>query len=291
MALAHLEIIFAGFFFGLLGVLGKQVFSLGFTPGELLALRFLISSSVLALVLAVFNRQAFQLPLRIVLRCFVLGVFGYALFSSMFFMALARLPASLTVLLLYLYPVFVTLGGALFFGEKVGGRQIGAVFLALMGLTFLLNLPEILNGTASVSSTGVLLGIGSAVFYSIYILGSKRWVAGFSPWGVIFYIQAAAALVLSLIEFRVSDTSALMSHLQSAWILFFIIGVVCTLLAMSLFLRGLQKLPGYQVSVLSMSEPVTGVVLAVLFLGESFLPVQGLGAVGILAAMVLLLRR
>lgn len=56
---------------------------------------------------------------------------------------------------------------------------------------------------------------------------------------------------------------------------------------MSFFLSALQKLSSFEVSILSTAEPVTGIVLAMLFLGEKMQPLQVLGASMILGAMFL----
>ena len=65
---------------------------------------------MLALYITARNRALFRVPLVDLGKCAVLGVLGYAVFSSCFFEALNGLSASLTVLLLYTYPVIVALG-------------------------------------------------------------------------------------------------------------------------------------------------------------------------------------
>jgi drug/metabolite transporter (DMT)-like permease len=61
-------------------------------------------------------------------------------------------------------------------------------------------------------------------------------------------------------------------------------------MAMMLFLAGLQKLKSWEVSILSTTEPLTGVLLAVCLLGEKLRLAQMLGAIAVLAALVWIAR-
>jgi drug/metabolite transporter (DMT)-like permease len=65
---------------------------------------------------------------------------------------------------------------------------------------------------------------------------------------------------------------------------------VATVLAMSLFLAGLQKLKSSEVSLLSTAEPITGVALATLFWGEILSAGQWLGSAFVIAGMLLVAR-
>jgi drug/metabolite transporter (DMT)-like permease len=61
-------------------------------------------------------------------------------------------------------------------------------------------------------------------------------------------------------------------------------------MAMSLFLAGLQKLKNSEVSLLSTAEPITGVALATVFWGESLAAAQWLGAALVIGGMLLVAR-
>ena len=89
-------------------MLGKALFEKGVTPGELLSLRYALSAIVLWPVLWIRFPGQWKLEPGQAAICAALGIGGYALFSSCFFMALQGLSASLAVLLLYTYPVLVT---------------------------------------------------------------------------------------------------------------------------------------------------------------------------------------
>ena len=119
--IGSVQVVASGACFGLLGLFGKSAFERGCTPGELLSLRFSIAALMMFFGYLVFERTLLKLPRKYILYSLALGILGYALFSSCYFMALQGVSASLTVLLLYTYPLFVALFSILFFKEKING--------------------------------------------------------------------------------------------------------------------------------------------------------------------------
>ena len=132
--LGILQIVLSGVCFGFLGLFGKSLFEKGVVPGELLSLRFLTAAGLTFIFIAVTRPSLFRVSLHTLASTAGLGVFGYALFSFCFFSALKGLSVSLTVLLLYTYPVLVALGGRIFFGETIQREKLWAFPFAGLGL-------------------------------------------------------------------------------------------------------------------------------------------------------------
>lgn len=276
--LGIIQVLLSGACFGVLGVFGKWAFESGLKPGEFLALRFLLGAVFLGIWLLITDRQAFRLPKKTLFHCALLGTFGYALFSSCFFLALTGLSVSLTELLLYTYPVMVSLGAALLFHEKLGLYQKIALPMVSVGLAML-----VWHDVKIYHPVSLLYGFLSAVFYSVYILASSRLLKGVKPFASTFYINLAAGLILSALHLRPHVADALPQAYP--WIIG--TALIGTMLAMSLFLAGLQKLKSGEVSVLSTAEPVMGVLLAVIFLGERLSLAQLAGGALILTGMII----
>jgi len=274
------EILLSGFCFGFLGLFGKIAYSQGISSGEFLSFRFLLSASLLACFFLFFQWKKFLLTWQSIMHCGLLGIFGYAVFSSCFFRALQGLSASLTVLLLYTYPVFVLLGSRFLFKEELPLYKWLALPLQFIGLLMLVGLD-----ISSVDIISLLFGLGSAFFYALYILASSKLLKGVSPWSSVFYIQFFAAIALSLIYFdNINRVKEVFFHSYPVLIGTAVIG---TLMAMSLFLSALQKLKSYEASILSTAEPLTGIVLAMVFLREHLSLPQLMGAILILGAMII----
>lgn len=273
------QIIASGVCFGFLGVFGKYLYENHVKPGELLALRFSFASLLGFALLLVQRRGIIRLSWQQFAACMLLGSCGYALFSFCFFTALSGLSASLTVLLLYTYPVFVAIGGLIFFKESIPTQQLFAFPVAALGMVGLV------WGDFTVERQEALLfGMGSSIFYALYILASSRMLRKVDPLLSTPFIQLFAGLTLGSIYLRDAEHS--LNLVAANWHLILMLAFICTVLAMMLFLAGLQKLKSWEVSIISTTEPLTGVLLAILLLGERLRLPQTLGAIAVLAALI-----
>lgn len=279
-SIGYLQIIFAGFFFGFLGLFGKVAYQKGFTPGELLALRFSLSAVLLFAILIVQKQSPFSIGKKNILLSSIFGILGYAVFSSCYFYALEGISASLTVLLLYIYPILVSIGAAIFLNEKFSKTGIFALILSSVGMIFLV------WGEWSISKPIYLIfGILSAVFYGTYILLSRKLLSDVAPIKSSFFVQLGAGVALCLLHFDSIERPILL--IENNVYLIIAVSIVCSAIPLTLFLSGLQKIPSSQASILSTTEPISAILIASLALGERLLPMQIFGGVLILAGVIL----
>lgn len=280
--LGFAQIILSGICFGFLGYFGKKAYERQITPGELLALRYFISA-IITLALILFTKPAslFKMTRFQVIVSLLLGIFGYALFSSFYFLALTGLSASLTVLLLYTYPVLVALFSRLILKERMGLKGWVALFMVTTGLVGLV------YGEWSVSGARFLwFGFGSAFFYALYIILSRQYLGDVEALPSSFYVQLGAGIVLSLLFFG-QNFSRPVEIMNQHGAMIITMAILCSLMAMTLFLAGLQKVKSSEASILSMSEPISAVIVAAVLLDERLKLIQISGGVLILAGMVL----
>jgi drug/metabolite transporter (DMT)-like permease len=279
-----LQIVLSGACFGLLGYFGKSAYQAGITPAEFLALRFLVAAAMMAAFLLITRQKFWTLSPRTVGTSLLLGAVGYAVFASCFFYALKGLSASLTVLLLYLYPTMVSVCGHFFLNEKLGKKGLFALLLSTIGMVGLV------WGDMQVNEPiYLILAFSSAVFYSIYIIVSRKVLKGVPPLHSTFFILVGASIPLFLISF--SDVNRPLEIIENNALVIFGIAFVCSLLAMTLFQAGLQKVKSSEASILSTTEPLFGVLFAIILLHEPLSAMQLLGAVMVLTATVILARK
>src|SRR2546429_9150388 len=107
--------------FGSLGVFGKLAYRLGLTTPQLLSYRFALAAVLLWLAAAV-TRQGLP-PRRSLVGLAIMGGAGYVWQSGTYFTALHFIPASTNALLLYTFPVVVTLLVPVLFHEAFGWRK------------------------------------------------------------------------------------------------------------------------------------------------------------------------
>jgi drug/metabolite transporter (DMT)-like permease len=278
-ALGITQTALSGLCFGILGLTGKHLFAAGSTPGELLALRFAGAALVLWPAMVALHPREWRLPGRPLAACAALGIFGYALFSNLFFIAVRGLPASLAVLLLYTYPAIVTAVAWALWGQRVPPGRGVALPLTLGGLVLL-----VWQDLAPGRLAALGPGLGSAIFYAAYILASSRWLAGIRPLVSVTWILTFAGLAMVLLHLRDPGRAAeLVTAEPWAFAALILVGTVA---AMALFMAGLQRLRPWEVSLLSTLEPVTGIALAAAFLGERLTPLQAGGGLLVLTGLV-----
>jgi len=100
----------------------------------MLRMGFALPVYIAILIYALRAGEGYKLSLRPVLAAIGLGALGYYLCALLDFTGLVYITAQLERLLLFTYPVFVLILGALFFGVKVSRSGIGAIFIAYLGL-------------------------------------------------------------------------------------------------------------------------------------------------------------
>lgn len=279
--IGFIQIILSGACFGALGFFGKKAFENNIAPGELLALRYSISALMTGLIILITKPKSLLINRFHLISSISLGIFGYALFSSLFFMALQGLSASLSVLLLYTYPVMVAVLSQFILKEHLGKLGVYALIIVTLGIVGLV------WGEWAISQPEFLLyGIGSAFFYALYIMYSRKYLSDIPAMPSSFYVQLGAGAILTLIHFQ--NLARPLNILSHHFVLILSMAIICSLMAMTLFLAGLRRLTSSETSILSTTEPLFGVLIAALFLGEKLALIQFIGGAFILIGMILI---
>lgn len=270
--------------FGAMAIFARFAYASGADVYGLLAVRF--SLAAVALV-AVMRARGIRLPpRRRVLALAAMGGIGYVGQSFCFFSALNHAQASLVALLLYLYPLFVTLLAAVFLQERLTAGTVSALLLCSAGAGLTV-------GGGQGSALGIGLGLGAALIYSAYIVVGARLTAGVPPLATTTVVCAAAALVYGaagLLRAAAGVPPRFPGDL-GGWLALLAIALLSTVLAILTFFAGLQRLGAARASMLSTLEPVVTVVLAALLLGEQVGWTQALGGTLILVGVLWLARR
>jgi drug/metabolite transporter (DMT)-like permease len=277
--LGLLLIITSAISFGAMPIFARLAYASGADPITVLFLRFTIAAVVTTLIMIV-SKTAFPRGL-ILLELILLGAIGYVGESLAYFMALTMASAGLVALLLYIYPVLVTALSAIFLKEHLTPAKLVALFLALSGTALTIRI------TSGGSMLGILLGIAAAVDYAIYILLGSRIVRRSGPLGSTTVIIISTASVYAGI---VAIRGVTFPATSNGWMAIIAIALISTVLAFTTFFGGLKRIGPTSASTLSTFEPIVAVILAAIVLGESISPVELLGGVLILAAVVVLTR-
>ena len=274
--------------FASLSILGKLAFNADINIVTILSLRFTGAAVLLAVYLYFFHRRKLIFDTRQVVILLLLGAVGYTGQSALYFAALERNPASISSMLLYVYPGFVALFNWFLNHRVLIVREWVGLTLASFGVILTLNPVRILQsaGSGSLDLIGVALVIGSAIWYAAYIISVDRFTPRAEPWGSLVWISLGAAISFTTAG-AISHTLNFSIGLESILILLGMV-TLSTILALGTFLAGMQRVGPTTASLLSTLEPVFTVLLAIVFLGEFLTIIQTVGGGLVLAAAVLL---
>ena len=267
-------------FFGTIAIFGKFAYRLGLTTPQLLSYRFTLAALLLWSAVVVMPGS---LPARrSLIGLAIMGGAGYVGQSASYFNALHFIPASTTSLLLYTYPVVVTLLAWLLFAEPLGWTKVGAVALAFGG-TVLVVQAQVLRAAPAI---GIILALTSAAIYSGYILYGSRLLPGLPPVSATATIMSAAAVVWSTYALLTGQLIVQWSAPRLFLVAAF--AVLGTAIPVLTFIMGLRLIGASRAAILSTFEPASTVLLAVIILGETASLLQYVGGACILVSVVIL---
>jgi drug/metabolite transporter (DMT)-like permease len=177
-------------------------------------------------------------------------------------------------------PVFVTLAGFLFFGERFSKMFLAGMALAIAGAVILMG--ESLNLGAS-HLLGDALALATALFYAGYIvvvgrLRSRHGTAKIMAWSGL--VTCAALLPAALLS-----GESLWASSAQGWAVLAALGLFSHALGQSLIAYALAHLPAAFSSVALLLQPAVAALLAWLLLAEALGLRQAAGAAIILAGI------
>jgi drug/metabolite transporter (DMT)-like permease len=265
--------------FGAVVILGKFMADRDLPIPSMLAIRFALAGMVLAVALALSRT-----PLRAApgegLRLVILGGIGYAAESALFFFALRYGTAAAITLLFFTYPVWVT-GLSALMGIGVPGRLVlGALTVTVAGAALVVTA----SGGLELQPAGVAIALGSAVTFSLYLVGADQTVRATSAPAAAMWVSLSAAGGLAL--FAALSAQAQLPKGSGEWMAVAAMGILTAGAFFCLF-AGLRRLGAVRTAIVAALEPVATAILALVFLAEGLGPGVIAGGSLILAGAVI----
>jgi drug/metabolite transporter (DMT)-like permease len=265
--------------FGTLSILAKLAYSAGLGTFQLLAFRFVLAAGGMWALALLMRQNPLLLNARQLLSLLALGSVVYTGQSTTYFTALRSLPATICILIVYIYPSLVVVSDWLFSRRPVSGWHGVAVVGSFLGVALLL------GGTQFRIAWALVFAFAAPVLYTIYFLLGERVMSSVPALAASAVIMSGAALAFCVIA--VFDRQLVLPRTATGWAVGCAIATVPTMLAISLLMAGLPRIGAARAALLSTLEPLVTVLLAVVLLGDqlSLLQVAG-GAFVILAVVV-----
>jgi EamA-like transporter family. len=263
--------------FGTLGIFGKVAPTVDLSTATLLGARFAGATVIFWALLAGSGHGRLR-STRLFAAEVGLGAV-YGVMSIAYFEGLAWLSAGVAALLLFTYPVQVTLGAAAVLDEPVTLPKVLALVAAVSGVALVME-----SGAEFALAGAALVGIAS-LCYTVYAMGTRVLMAEMHP--LVHAAHTFLGVTATVLGYgAVTDTLSLPAT-SDGWWLIAGITVFGTVVPILLFSAGLARIEASRASIVSTSEPLTTVGLGIVLLGEAFTVTIGVGAALILSGVVL----
>ncbi|GAB7522647.1 DMT family transporter [Paraburkholderia sp. 2C] len=237
-----------------------------------------VFGSVALLLFAFATKQSLRLATLKDTAALALSGIILALHWFSFFHSIQVSTVALGLLSFSTFPLFTTLLEPLVFGERIRRADMVTAFVVTVGLALVTPSLDFSNHLTQ----GVLWGILSALAYAVLALLSRQYTARYPSACVSFYQQAVAAICI--VPFALQAQSPISG---TDWLYLIVLGVVFTALGQGLVVASLKHLNAQTTSVVFGLEPVYGIALAWLLIGETPALRTALGGVLICGAVVL----
>ncbi len=240
--------------FGFAGLFGKWI---DLSPVAIVLGRAAVAAAALGIVLLRTRAVRRPFELRLVTNGAVL-----ALHWVSFFAAIQTATVAIGLLGFASFPLFVLILEWLLLRRQWTARKAATALLVTVGLIALVPSFSLQDRTLQ----GLAWGLVSGFTFALLAVLNRRLVASRRAVDVAFWQNLTAALCL--LPFAWASPAALGAIGARDVALILVLGLVCTALAHTLFIAGLRDISAHTASVIVALEPVYGIALALVLLGE-----------------------
>ncbi|MDD3042358.1 MAG: DMT family transporter [Methanosarcinaceae archaeon] len=212
---------------------------------------------------------------------FLLGVWQAGVLVS-YYEAIHYTNVSISVLLLYTAPVYVTLLAPFLLKERLTPRNLAALLLSLAGVLIVVGPDALFSSGGKGYLLGVLMGLFSGFFYACIIMTSRYLKDEYTGLEQLFH-STAVALVL-LFPYTLKASSAIV--FENLPVILFM-GVMVTSVGAILYFTGLMHVKAQNASIISLLEPVSAILCAYVLLKDPISSGTLLGCFLILSSSLL----
>ncbi len=283
---------FGAILFSTKGIFIKLAYGPGGVPEidaiTLLALRMAFSLPAYLIIggLAWNDRLRSHQPLptrRQLILAALVGVLGYYAASFLDFEGLIYLTAQFERLILFTYPVFVMILGALFFGGTITRWGVGALLLSYAGIAVIFL--EGATATGDRVALGIVLVLGSAFAFALYQLLAKPLIMQIGS-RIFTCIAMTGASLAVLLHFCIENSLADLSQVQPRIVgIAALIALFSTVLPSFMLNAAIERVGPQAVSVMGTLSPVATIAMAIVLIGEPFTPTDALGTLMVIAGV------
>ena len=268
--------------FGLMPLLTKIIIARGATSLTIAFFRVFYVTIVLFFVLKI-KKIDFHLEKRDLLSVILTSIFGSGLTIIILNESYNYVDTGIATSLHFLYPLFVAILCCFFYGEKIKKKQIISLSFALVGIICFMS-----KGNGSLF--GYLLAIASGLTYAFYLVKmDKTGLVKMNAFKLSFYLALFTTIEIFTMNLFMQDVVFKMDAI--AYGLLLVLALSSSFLATVLLQKGVLLLGSTRASFICLLEPVTSMIVGILWLNEAFTFNKGLGGLAIIISLIIFLKK
>lgn len=256
--------IITGITYGLNPLFGMPLMSKGVSVDSILFFRYGIAVLILGVIL-LFDRQSFKISWRQAGVLLVLGLL-YTSSSICLFEAYKYIPSGLATTLIFLYPVLVAL--IMVFLRVVPSWQVWLAIVATFVGVIIMTQGD---SSQEINPIGVLLSLGSALVYALFIviINRSKTISSISNSLLTFYALMVGAVVF-LTRISLSGREVMAGIDTSLdWLNIVGLAILPTIVSTATLAVATRRIGATKASVLGVFEPITAILVGTLVFGEA----------------------
>lgn len=267
--------------FGLMPLLTKIIIARGATSLTIAFFRVFYVTIVLFFVLKI-KKIDLYLEKRDLLSVMLTSIFGSGLTIIILNESYNYVDTGIATSLHFLYPLFVAILCCFFYGEKIKKKQIISLSFALVGIICFMS-----KGNGSLF--GYFLAIASGLTYAFYLVKmDKTGLVKMNALKLSFYLALFTTIEIFIINLFMQDVVFKLDAI--AYGLLSVLALSSSFLATVLLQKGVLLLGSTRASFICLLEPVTSMIVGILWLNEALTLNKGLGGLAIIISLIIFLR-
>jgi drug/metabolite transporter (DMT)-like permease len=214
----------------------------------------------------------------------ILGFVGVAGVQYTYYYTISKIHVGPAVLIQHLSPMWVALYAFIFQKEPFTKGKVIALLLAVLGCYFTVGGYRV--DLLRLNRIGIVSGLISSFFFSFYALYGEKGLKKYDPWTLLLYSFGFGAVFYWILISPIKILNQ--SYSFRIWMAFFYIAIFSTLIPFGLYFKGIERIRATRASITATWEPVVAGITAYFALGEILFPLQVLGGIGVIVAVVFL---
>jgi len=254
----YLLLIIYSFLSGFVGIIVKLI--KGIDTYSIAFLRAMIAASFI-LIFLLFRKKLSELRIVSPLNTILMGIFE-GISVILYFLAVMMTNVSNALFLVFTAPIFSAIFARIFLKEKIGKNTVIGIGVVMVGIAIMLD-PRTFS-ISSKDTLGSILALLSGIFYAAMAVAAKPLMKKVSGYYSTFWEYVVISLMFVLF-FKPSQSGAIFAN----WIQLLVLGVICSGMAVILFMEGVKRVPAQKVFIITSLEPVIGTIFAAIILKEN----------------------